>query len=503
MLLGKRKSIFFKGAIIEAVGNPVSLIIGLIVIPFYFDFLNSSEFGIWLTLFEIISFFGLFYAGTDILIIQVISKNFKSDLSNVRTQISNIFFLQLLIFIFITFFQLLTYFHLSFFGINIQENNLNTLFFCIVFWFFLNNINHILISIIAGKNNIALSSTCHLFTKISQQLFPLIFLYTGFTLNSFPFSYITSSILIYLFLSFLVYKDLIRLISFNEISLTNLKKPFEFLIKMFLGRTGWYLINATDAIIISKFLSTSEVTTFVLTMKLCNVFKFLSSKIINLGFPSYVQLISNKEYDKITNVFYVIYFQSLRVGILLSFIIVIFNQIFVSNWVGIDKFGGLAISIISALICFRESLIPIFTNIIHTTEDVKSFNIIVFIESIMNVFFSIILISKYGIVGVAFATLITTCFISSFYSFFKIKSILNIDFSKLSKITSIVVLKSLPSILIQIWGYSYIIYNFSWMKLFIVIFASILVNIVFFEGFKFYKFRKLKFRKLIEKIFFE
>ena len=143
MLLGKRKTIFFKGAIIEAVGNPVSLIIGLIVIPFYFDFLNSSEFGIWLTLFEIISFFGLFYAGTDILIIQVISKNFKGDLSNIRTQISNIFFLQLLIFIFITFFQLLTYFHLSFFGINIQENNLNTLFFCIVFWFFLNNINHI------------------------------------------------------------------------------------------------------------------------------------------------------------------------------------------------------------------------------------------------------------------------------------------------------------------------------------------------------------------------
>jgi len=136
MLLGKRKTIFLKGAIIEAVGNPVSLIIGLIVIPFYFDFLNSSEFGIWLTLFEIISFFGLFYAGTDILIIQVISKNFKGDLSNIRTQISNIFFLQLIIFIFITFFQLLTYFHLSFFGINIQNFNLNTLFLCIVFWFF-------------------------------------------------------------------------------------------------------------------------------------------------------------------------------------------------------------------------------------------------------------------------------------------------------------------------------------------------------------------------------
>ncbi len=86
------------------------------------------------------------------------------------------------------------------------------------------------------------------------------------------------------------------------------------------------------------------------------------------------------------------------------------NQIFVSNWVGIDKFGGLAISIISALICFRESLIP-FTNIIYTTEDVKYFNIIVFIESIMNVFLSIILISKYEIIGVAFATLITTCFV--------------------------------------------------------------------------------------------
>ena len=88
-------------------------------------------------------------------------------------------------------------------------------------------------------------------------------------------------------------------------------------------------------------------------------------------------------------------FSKFKIGILLSFIIVIFNQIFVSNWVGIDKFGGLAISIISALICFFQSLIPIFTNIIHTTEDVKS--IIVFIESIMNVFLSIILISKYGL----------------------------------------------------------------------------------------------------------
>ena len=36
MLLGKRKTIFFKGAIIEAVGNPVSLIIGFIVIYYSF-----------------------------------------------------------------------------------------------------------------------------------------------------------------------------------------------------------------------------------------------------------------------------------------------------------------------------------------------------------------------------------------------------------------------------------------------------------------------------------
>ena len=80
---------------------------------------------------------------------------------------------------------------------------------------------------------------------------------------------------------------------------------------------------------------------------------------------------------------------------------------------------------------------------------------------------------------------------------------LRVNLWKNIMITSIVVLKSLPSVLILILGYSYIIYKFSWMKLFFVIFASILVNIVFFEGFKFYKFRKLKFKKLIEKIFFD
>ena len=57
MSFGKRKKKFIEGVIVESIGTPISLLIGLIVVPYYFKFLTLDEFGYWLTLFEIISFF--------------------------------------------------------------------------------------------------------------------------------------------------------------------------------------------------------------------------------------------------------------------------------------------------------------------------------------------------------------------------------------------------------------------------------------------------------------
>ena len=118
MKFGKRKRVFLKGVIVESIGTPLSLLIGLFVVPYYFKFLTLEEFGYWLTLFEIISFFGLFYAGTDIFIIQTISKHNQENNLITKSRITNIFFLQIIIFCVITIILFILYFNLIYFGID-------------------------------------------------------------------------------------------------------------------------------------------------------------------------------------------------------------------------------------------------------------------------------------------------------------------------------------------------------------------------------------------------
>ena len=92
----KRKRQLIGTVIIDFLSMPFISVIGLIAIPLYFNFINNSEYGFWLTLFEIISLFSLMNSGLQFYVVQSYSED-KSKLFT--SEIISLILFQLIIII--------------------------------------------------------------------------------------------------------------------------------------------------------------------------------------------------------------------------------------------------------------------------------------------------------------------------------------------------------------------------------------------------------------------
>ncbi len=172
-------------------------------------------------------------------------------------------------------------------------------------------------------------------------------------------------------------------------------------------------------------------------------------------------------------------------------------------WVGNDKYGGWTLTLFAALICLKESIYPVFTNIIYATKDIKIINIILFLETILNIILSIALIGKFGINGVALSTVISNCIISFFYAIWKASSLIKLEIYQYLIPTITVLLKSLPSLALLSVLYFYLNIESTWMKMVISIAFSFLINILMFEVVLIFKYRNLTLKDIINKIVYE
>ncbi len=496
-----RKRRFLQGALVEGIGMPVTMLLGIVVIPFYFRFIDASQYGYWIALLELIGLLGLFYAGADLYIIQTVAKEGTAGPTATQRNLSAVFVGQFLICLWLILLCYILYYLLPFLNLSPETHNGGDfVYFLLSAWLIVNILGNMVLSIIAGQNNVGLSNFITFCGKTLLQVIPLCFLFFEFQLDSFGYAYVISTILI-LFIEVVYLRKYIRSrISFGFAKTAELKNAFLFMFRCLFGRAGFYIFNCTDAVIIAKFLATAEVTTYILTMKLGNVFKFIAPKLVNIGLPAYIQILSEKHYERLQAIALIFFRISLRLGLYFASIIFLLNQVFVENWVGEDKYGGVALSVFSGIICIRESVMPIFLNIIFSTEDVRGINAIIFFEAILNLALSIWLVTLWGITGVALATVISTCLFSLSYAVGKATNIIHLDIRRLLDSSVKVILKSVPCIVCIGIGATFLNERFSWSIFVFVLLFSGVVNIIFFEGRNLFEYKNLPMKEIVKRM---
>ncbi|MBT4090895.1 MAG: oligosaccharide flippase family protein [Deltaproteobacteria bacterium] len=492
---------FFGGLIVDTLSLPLTMFIGILITPLFFRFISVAEFGYWVTVLDFVGFLYILNTGIAIYLVQTIAKEATTGIEDTKVSISSVTVFQFSLVIVLLLVCLCVYIFYPSFGD--QTNQFVDYHFFIglmgifvaanAIWGWQNGILY-------GQNRVTLSNTLGMIQKLLMQLLPISFLFIGFGLISFPISYIIISLILVVLSTFFTWNYLKQRFSFSSIRRERINDISLFNFRSMMGGTSYYVLNFTDTIIIANFLSSSSVTVYVLTMKLANFAKFIPGKVISLAFPSIAQLIAEKNYERLQPVSIKLFKVGLRIGLFSGAVIFFLNGLFVPHWVGSDKFGGKMLSYMSAVICLRESIALLFIHIIYSTREIKTINYILFFEAIANIILSIILLRFLDINGVALATIISSCFLSLGYAWYKASKIIHATkFHFIRPLIHTIVYFS-PTFAILWVGSILIGHDFSWILFVGLVLIAGFINVICFEGTTIYKYRKLSVKEIAFKV---
>ncbi len=475
--------------------------IGIIVTPLFFRYITVAEFGYWTTILDLTNFLNIFSSGISVYLVQTIAKESTSASKSIKTSFSSITAFQYCLALLLLLACFCFYFAFPTFGDPVNQFS-NFHFFIGLMGIYL-LVNALWVfngNILYGQNRITLSNSLALVQKLLMQLLPVSFLFFGFNLIAFPLSFVLISLILLLVSTYFSWDYLRSRFSISAIEKKHIGEISLFSYRSILGGASYYVLHFTDTLIIANFLSSSSVTIYVLTMKLANFAKFLPGKVVSMAFPSIAQLVAEQHYERLRSVSKKLFAVGLRIGLFSGAVIFFLNDLFVPNWVGADKFGGNILSYMSAIICFRESIMLVFTNIIYSTKEIRTINYILFFEALSNIVLSIILLRFLDIEGVALATILSSCFLSVGYAWYKASVIIQATAFHFVIPLFLTILRFLPTFGVLWIGRLYLAQYFSWPGFVGLVLASGILNVISFEGATIYKYRKLPIKEIVLKV---
>ncbi|MDX2469049.1 MAG: hypothetical protein QNL04_00570 [SAR324 cluster bacterium] len=497
--MANQKKSFFFGVIVDLLGMPVTSLLGFVMVPVYLNYITVDEFGYWTTILEMANFAGLFWSSMEFYLIQQVSGN----LSNREVQEKAIANASATISIWVT----LTL-GLLFLGALAFPNYLETIRFAhfsglislVTIWAVLKSYRHLLSCIVIGQNRMALANSFTLMTMIGFLILPWVYLKIGFGLLSFGYGYLSTFAAVSSLEFFLVGGLFLKSLKPRYLSKISLKESLVFSFQTFTSKLSLQLYGNINILLVAWGLGTVQVVVYSLTLKLTNFSKTIVPRIVSSGYPSFSRLLAEGHQTRMEEVIGKIFRFSLRFGLLLSFVIFFLNEVFVTHWVGADKFAGSSFTLIAALFCLKESTTSIFYQTVFATKEIKRANQIIVLESVLNVILVIVFMKLWGVTGVLLATLLATGILSPVYLVYKSKKLTGIRIGCLLSSCNRVVFKSLPSMGILYYGQSLLEANFTWVGLFGWPAVAGLVNLMLFEGLLILDIRHLGPKEMIKEI---
>ena len=260
--------------------------------------------------------------------------------------------------------------------------------------------------------------------------------------------------------------------------------PSKLKIKEFLGSGSWYMgssffsqvLNSFDVIMIGALFGMTQVTIYALSRAiLFRIAESISS--ITAGITSSIgQLIGTNRIDDLINIRRLLFRVNIIIGFMVMSYFIIFNNFFISLWVGHSNFVGEQINMVFCITSFMVLLSladEIFINSLHAFKEKTK---VVFLTSIIAIFFAYLLSFYLGLIAIPLGLMI-----AKVYQWLHYQNIINRHFSinvkeeifNNSKIFVLLFLAlfikyTFHDILIATW-FEFIIYSMLFVIVFVVI----------------------------------
>ncbi len=180
-----------------------------------------------------------------------------------------------------------------------------------------------------------------------------------------------------------------------------------------LVRIAYLIALNADALIIAVMLGASEVTPYVVTMRMATMFSIvLADKAPSAAYPALAEMYARGEYQALRRAFLTLVYYSTRLAGIGAILVACVNAAFVTCWVGTQGYGGNTLNGVFVYWVLLDTILRGSSVIPLVTGDMKTWAIASVAEAVINVASSFLLVRSFGIAGVAAGTAIARTLIT-------------------------------------------------------------------------------------------
>lgn len=196
-------------------------------------------------------------------------------------------------------------------------------------------------------------------------------------------------------------------VGFSGANSSDVRKIIGFGATFQVGRFANQIALTADSLVIGTSIGAVAVTTYALTLKLATLLSAnFASKIPAALFPALSGLFGSKDTDGVRHAFVRVLSYSVRLATCSAAFVLLVNQEFVTLWVGAGNYGGMPLTVGFATLVFFDSIYRGIGTFVYASGDLKFWAAVSALEAVANVSLCIISANLWGIVGVAWATVI-------------------------------------------------------------------------------------------------
>ena len=405
----------------------LTMISGIVLVPLYLKFISLNIYGAWLATGNVLAWIAAIDPGLSSVLQQKIGKAYgEKNMGYIGELISSGIAINLLIFLFLIIVGIIVsnyLFQWLNFSEQIQQSNLLSAFLLavigsafLIFSFSFGAINR-------GLQGSAAIGFINTVVYIGSIILTITLLYKGYGVLTLGIGHVFRGLILCLchigYLSWRVISERIKI----PVSLTKVRSLSKLISYTFVSKIAAVFSSNLDLFFISKFLGPESVAVLNMTRQASNVSKGFVFRPTVAFAPAVSHLIGANEEDKarmvLLRLFRIIFW---FLGLLTAGFIV-FNQSFVTLWVGAKLYAGSAINIYICIGFFVTIVVNSFGNICFALGNIRGNSIATFIQSILSILFLYLGVKYFDMAGAILAPVIAMMLITFWYfpiSFFKI-----------------------------------------------------------------------------------
>ena len=420
-MLLRAKNSAFKANVASLIVKIVSVIGPLVLVPLFVKYLTIEEYGIWLIVLSIMSFFYLTNVGILQVVTNAIAKNISMEKVDYYSQVAssgNYLFLKITLIVLLIaaiIFAVISYFDPAIY--NKGAVPLAIMLTVILLTYPL----YVYRNVLRGLDQIHLEQMCEvLLGSVTRYIATIIALLSGFKLIMLAVIYGIG----HCFPSLGAKYVLKKLIPKFKISRANrsaeiTKKMIRPSASFFILMVSGSLLSSTDNLVIGTFVGAESVPMYAIPMQLILLFLHTIGIVSITKMPLMSGLYKKGNFKELQSLYRTLLFFSSMIAFIAIVNLIFFGEIIIVAWAGPEIFPGNDVFFLMLFFTFLFSFSWPSDAVLTASEKHAAYANMTVLEAILNVILTIYLTYKYGLIGAISGTVVSRLLTNAWFMFYQ------------------------------------------------------------------------------------